>query len=170
MEVPHDGLGAAQPVPSAISSTWTVRVRLSGFSFESRRRRNLSTITEQCEEGDLNPYSFRNQILSLARLPVPPSSPMKSGTQAILSRSILGGDKVGTVPSSPARVSLVQGVCNQVDAHPGDRVLRGVVSAPASVSIRLSWPAVPTAAGLCRASSADTRASRPARSAPVTVG
>jgi hypothetical protein len=27
-----------------------------------------------CEEGDSNPHSFRNQILSLARLPVPPSS------------------------------------------------------------------------------------------------
>jgi hypothetical protein len=28
----------------------------------------------QCEEGDSNPHFFRNQILSLARLPVPPSS------------------------------------------------------------------------------------------------
>src|SRR4029079_3677256 len=29
---------------------------------------------KQCEEEDSNLHSFRNQILSLARLPVPPSS------------------------------------------------------------------------------------------------
>src|SRR6185312_701661 len=39
-----------------------------------RKSRRCNYSTRWCEEGDLNPHSFRNQILSLARLPVPPSS------------------------------------------------------------------------------------------------
>jgi hypothetical protein len=54
-------------------------------------------IRRQCEEGDLNPYFFRNQILSLARLPVPPSS--REGPQYLRLRGALvyfrGGACVG---------------------------------------------------------------------------
>src|SRR5678816_3865252 len=34
-----------------------------------------------CERGDSNPHTFRYQILSLARLPIPPLSPAKSAVK-----------------------------------------------------------------------------------------
>jgi hypothetical protein len=48
----------------------------SANSIETRPRplRPDAAAQLQCEEEDLNLHSFRNQILSLARLPVPPSS------------------------------------------------------------------------------------------------
>src|SRR5216110_774420 len=34
--------------------------------------RSLVLSSENCQEGDSNPYGFLHQILSLARLPIPP--------------------------------------------------------------------------------------------------
>jgi hypothetical protein len=51
-------------------------------------------IPGECEEGDLNPHSFRNQILSLARLPVPPSSRLISTAYMPGSALILAAEQV----------------------------------------------------------------------------
>jgi hypothetical protein len=42
--------------------------------FSVERFRGLPKIDWECERGDSNPHAFRHQILSLARLPIPPLS------------------------------------------------------------------------------------------------
>src|SRR3954462_5716199 len=78
-------------------------------------------IESQCEEEDLNLHSFRNQILSLARLPVPPSSRGLRGTLA-------GGR---------ARVTADGGV-----AAPGGVRDQGNPPRPASMQSWRAWSAV----------------------------
>ena len=55
-----------------------------GFA-HARRAQGDENKAGDCERGDSNPHAFRHQILSLARLPIPPlSRPKTSACAAIL--------------------------------------------------------------------------------------
>src|SRR5436190_9979566 len=63
----------------------------------------------QCEEEDSNLHSFRNQILSLARLPVPPSSRFVLRNYELRSATKSTGYEAGTTLSAPDHRSQLLG-------------------------------------------------------------
>src|SRR5947199_10791087 len=87
-----------------------------------------------CERGDSNPHTFRYQILSLARLPIPPLSQLKhseieNSTAITRYRTESGSDWPGYAGVSPAR-----GLAWCQPSSRDDCVPRPVATAPGSVT------------------------------------
>ena len=72
--IAHEAAARAQPPNQAQPRRFMSRIALTC------RAVPRSVISTRCERGDLNPYTFRCQILSLVRLPVSPLSPAPEST------------------------------------------------------------------------------------------